>query len=302
VLERALHDAGAATTVCVLGDGLAGTDVVVRTSGEPGRPVVVVSTGTRVRSLVVEADHVVMQGFVAADGDGIVLSGTDLVARGNEVRAAAEDGISCEDPCADVVIEDNVVVGADGSGILVEGQRITLHGNQVSGSVRREAGDADGVRFFGTDVRIQGNTVTDIKDDGYAGDPPHTDCFQTFDNSRLPTVGAVIADNVCRNVDHQCLIATAEESAGAGEIGRSRDIEFVGNKCQVEGRQAVLVQWVPEVVVRGNTFEGPNLDRAAIFLGGSLDGAFLDNTVPDSVSPYQLDEESAEGFITDQPN
>jgi hypothetical protein len=38
----------------------------------------------------------------------------------------------------------------------VEGDRITVRRNTVSGSVRREASDADGMRFFGTAVRITG--------------------------------------------------------------------------------------------------------------------------------------------------
>ena len=84
---------------------------------------------------------------------GIALSGTGLVVRGNQVERADLDGISCEDLCADAVIEDNTVVGADGSGILVMGDRSLVRGNAVSGSVRREASDADGIRFFGADLR-----------------------------------------------------------------------------------------------------------------------------------------------------
>ena len=68
---------------------------------------------------------------------------------------------------------------------------------------------------------------------------------------------AIIADNVCRNVDHQCLIATAEEAGEQGDIGRSHGIEFTGNVCEVEGSQAVLVRWFPDVVVQGNSFDGP---------------------------------------------
>ncbi|MCV2490662.1 right-handed parallel beta-helix repeat-containing protein [Geodermatophilus sp. YIM 151500] len=301
-LEQALVDAGPGSRICVTGGLLEGTDVALQRSGEPGRPVVVVSQGAQVRSVVVEADHVVVQGFVTYGGEGIVLSGRDLVARDNEVRAARENGISCEDGCADVVIEDNTVLDSDGSGVLVEGRRIIVQRNRISGSVQREAGDADGIRFFGSGIRILGNTITDIKDDGYEGEPPHTDCFQTFDNSRMPTVDAVIADNVCRDVDHQCLIATAQEAGTTGRLGRSRDIEFTGNECHVEGAQAVLVQWFPDVVLRDNSFAGPNLHRGAIYLDGSTNGAFFRNVVPDRVPPYELDEKSDAGFSTDEPN
>jgi hypothetical protein len=299
--ERALAKAGPGSIVCVDGDGLAGAELVVDRSGTAAAPVVLAAQGAAVRSIVVRADFVVVQGFSAVDGTGIDLQGRGLVVRGNEVRNAAEDGISCEKVCADVVIEGNTVVRADGSGIIVEGQRITVQDNTVKGSVRRKAGDADGIRFFGTDLRLLRNTITDIKDDGYEGEPPHTDCFQTYDNSRIPTVGVTIADNVCRNVDVQCLIATAEESGQDGEVGRSHGIEFIRNECAVNGSQAVLVEWFPGVVVRDNAFEGPN-DRAAYFLDGSTDGEFTGNTVRRKVRPYQIDQSSKGGFTTDVPD
>jgi hypothetical protein len=299
--DRALAEAAPGSVVCVSGDGLRDAELVVERSGTVQQPVVLAAEGAQVRSVVVTADFVVVQGFDVVGGTGIVLEGRGLVARGNGVREAAQDGISCEEVCADVLIEGNAVVAADGSGIIVEGQRITVQDNAVSGSVRRDAGDADGIRFFGSDVRLLRNTITDIKDDGYGEDRPHTDCFQTYDNSRIPTVGAVITDNVCRNVDHQCLIATAEESGFAGEVGRSHGIEFARNECAVNGSQAVLVQWFPDVAVRGNTFEGRN-DRAAYFGDGSTDGEFTGNTVPRRVRPYQLDEESEPGFTTDVPD
>lgn len=299
---EALDGAAAGWTICVTAD-LVDTDLRLERSGTADQPIRLVAEGATVRSVTVADEaHVVVEGFVTEDGEGIVLSGRDLEVRGNEVRDAAFDGISCADPCVDVVVADNTVVGADGSGILVEGERITVRDNTVSGSVRRESGDADGIRFFGTDVRILGNTVTDITDEGYDSDPPHTDCFQTYDNSRPPTVGAVVSGNVCRDVDHQCLIATAEEAGTSGQLGRSRDIEFTGNVCDVGGSQAVLVQWIPDVVVRSNILTGPDLDRAAIFLDGSTGAEFFDNEVPGEVAPYQLDEESEEGFSTDEPN
>jgi hypothetical protein len=296
---RALASATGGTTVCLHGDGFRGADLVVASPGTVERPVVLRAPGVTVRSVTVTADHVVVEGVTTEAGDGIVLGGTGLVVRDSTVRDAVLDGISCEVGCRDVVIERNTVTGTDGTGIIVEGEDIAVRDNLVSGSVRRRAGDADGIRFFGLGISITGNTVTDIKDDGY-DDPPHTDCFQTYDNSRIPTVDAVIENNVCRNVDHQCLIATAEESGRGGEIGRSRGIEFTGNVCDVEGSQAVLVQWLPEVTVRGNSFAGPGLDRAAIFLDGSTGAGFYANTVPAGVVAYEVDETSSPGFGTDR--
>src|SRR4030095_12998540 len=118
----------------------------------------------------------------------------------------------------------------------------------------------------------------------------------------LPTVGVTISRNVCRNVDHQCLIATAEEAGDEGLTGRSRNITFSDNICQVNGSQAVLVRWLPNVRVVSNTLTGPNLDRAAIFLDGSTEGEFLGNEVSPEVLPYEVDDSSRPGFNTDVPS
>ena len=84
-------------------------------------------------------------------------------------------------------------------------------------------------------------------------------------------------------------------------IGRSRGIEFTGNTCDAGASQAVLVEWFPDVHVQGNTLEGPALDRGAIFLYGSTGGRFADNSVPEGVRPYEVDDSSRPGFTADRP-
>jgi hypothetical protein len=300
-VARLLADAKPGQTICLTSDSLRGIDLVIHTSGTGERPVSVVAHNTRTRSVTVTGDNVIVQGFITQGGEGIVLSGRGLVARNNVVINATDDGISCADPCSDAEVTGNTVVGADGSGIDIEGDRIAVRANMVSNSRKVESDDADGIRFFGNDITIDDNQITDITDAGYVIDPPHTDCFQTFDNSSPPTVGVTISRNVCRNVDHQCLIATAEEAGDEGLIGRSRNITFSDNICEVNGSQAVLVRWLPHVRVVGNTLAGPNLDRGAIFLDGSTDGEFLDNEVSSDVLPYEIDDSSRPGFNTDMP-
>jgi Right handed beta helix region len=300
-VARLVADAGPGETVCVAGDALRSTDLALHGEGSAERPVTVVAHDTVVRSVTVTGDHVAVVGFDVEGGEGIVLAGTGLAARGNVVRDAAHDGISCSRPCTDTEIADNTVVRADGSGIIVEGRDITVRGNRVSDSRKIDSPDADGIRFFGDDIAIEDNLITDITDAGYVRDAPHTDCFQTFDNSSAPTVHVTITGNVCRNVDHQCLIATAEEAGLAGLVGRSRDITFSGNFCEVNGSQAVLVSWLPDVKVVSNTLSGPHLDRGAIFLDGSTGGEFRDNDVPGGVRPYELDDASRPGFHADRP-
>ena len=295
-VARLLAGADAGKTICVPGGSLPDTDLVLQASGTAERPISIVADDTLVHSVTVTGDNVVVQGFVVEGGEGIVLAGKGLVARHNVVRDATDDGISCSRPCSDAEIVDNAVVRADGSGIDVEGQRILVRANVVSDSRKIKSDDADGIRFFGNDIAIEDNRITDITDAGYVGDAPHTDCFQTFDNSGQPTVHVTISRNICRNVDHQCFIATAEEAGRANLIGRSRDITFRDNMCDVNGSQAVLVRWMPNVRVVSNTLIGPNLDRAAIFLDGSTDAEFLDNIVSPGVVPYEIDDPSRPGF------
>ena len=145
--------------------------------------------------------------------------------------------------------------------------------------------------------QIRDNTVFDIKATGYpAGTEPHTDCFQTFDNSRPPTVDAVIADNVCRNVDAQCLIATADEAGSRATSDAPAASSSPGNECEVQGSQAVLARFFPDVVVRDNSFAGPGLASAAVFRESSTGGRFTGNTVPDGVQPFEVDRSSRDGF------
>lgn len=278
-------------TVCLTGEGLAEVELELDRSGAPGAPITLTGGGEALLAGVrIEADDVVVQGVTVADGAGIQAAGRRLVIRDNDLHEVGVHGIACS-PCDDARIERNVVRRADGAGVFAEGDRILIEANTITDSVMREAGDADGIRFFGSGLRIVDNTIADIKDDGYTS-PPHTDCFQTYDNSIRPTKDVHIEGNTCRNVDHQCLIATAEEAGTSGEVGRSHGIRFVDNVCEVEGRQAVLIRWFTDVHLEDNAFDGPNLDRVAYFGDGSLGGRFLGNRVPERVQPVQVDETS----------
>lgn len=295
-LEQAralLAQAAPGQTLCFSGDGLRGADLEASASGTPQQPIVLVGRDTTVGSVSVEADHVVVDGFTTADGEGLTLTGTGITARGNEVLRARDDGVSCQ--CTDAEIEDNVVREADGTGIRIEGDRISALGNDVSGSVMRESNDADGIRFFGTGHRISANKVHDISDDGYP-EPPHTDCFQTYDNSSPPTRDVEISGNTCHNVDHQCLIATAEEAGQSGAVGRSRSLRFVGNTCAVEGSQAVLVRWFPEITVQDNEISGPDMVNGVYIADSSTSATVVGNRFRGEYPMVEVDESSRPGL------
>ncbi|MGH3802216.1 MAG: right-handed parallel beta-helix repeat-containing protein, partial [Pseudonocardiaceae bacterium] len=168
--------------------------------------------------------------------------------------------------------------------------------NTVSESVLRTQGDADGIRFFGVGHRLIGNTIKDIKASGYRDEGPHTDCFQTYNTaSDPPTYDIVIADNVCTNVDVQCLIATAKEGGARSSPAGQTAIVFENNTCSVNGSQAVLLENFPHVIVRGNRFSGPG--SRAVQLGmGSIDCAVIGNTVTGDMRPFEIDRQSRPGF------
>jgi hypothetical protein len=311
-IEDAVAEAEPGDVVCVRPGVYDSGAVELRRSGKSDAPIEVRALGRVVLENVrIDAKHVSFIGFEitsppdrAGDGltPGISLRGTGLVVSDNFVHDTAGDGIACvqrSPSCVDAVISRNTVRGADGTGIVVSGRSNRVARNEVSESVRIRASDADGIRFFGTGHVIRSNRVHDISDDGYPGDAPHTDCFQTFDNGKPPTSDVLIDGNICDNVAHQCLIATAEQSGELGVIGRSHSLRFTNNICRNLGAQGVLVEQFPDVVVAFNAFADTIGFRAASFLSGSSQGAFLNNIVDGSYPAYELDDSSAPGWVAE---
>lgn len=294
-VAAALGGAKPGDTLCFTGNRLAGVDLVMKTSGTSDKPISLLADGTQLRSIGVKAQNVNVEGFNLVDGDGLNLEGNSIVARDNVVRNAGDNGIVCAD-CHDVTLEQNTVTGADGTGILIDGVHILVRANTVSGSVMKTTGDADGMRFFGNDLRILGNTIRDIKTTGYPeGQAPHTDCFQTFDSNNRPTFDVVIANNTCENVDVQCLIATGSDQRPSRVPEKATAVIFEGNTCKVNGSQAILLEQFPNVVVRGNTFAGPEY-RAVFLAKGSTNATIVGNTVTGNIAPFEMDDASRQGL------
>ena len=293
--NAAIAQARPGSTVCLSGDGLTDAELEVTTSGTSQQPLTIVADGATVRSVNVEADYVVIEGLTLRDGDGLTMEGRGLVARNNVIYNAAENGLVCTG-CVDTIIESNTVQRADGTGIWFSGERVTVHNNTVSESVARTQNDADGIRFFGNGHRLTDNTIKDIKASGYRDGGPHTDCFQTYDSADTPpTYDVVIANNVCTNVDVQCLIATIDDRRAASAPPGQTAITFEGNTCAVNGSQAVMLRNFSDVVVRGNRFSGPG-DRAVQLTGDSTGCVVTDNTVTGRMRPIEIDQQSQRGF------
>lgn len=306
-IQNAVEHAGPGDVVCTLSGDHGDERVAVDRSGTREAPIRIRALGeVRTAGFVVKADHVVIEGFTVSNrgrrnrdgrGMGIYLAGTGLRIVRNTVVDTAGNGIGCETypaGCADTVIAHNTVRGADGSGILVAGHHILVERNDVAGSVMIDAPDADGIRFFGSEITIRGNYVHDIFDRGYPeANRPHTDCFQTFDNAKPPTTAVVIEGNICDNVDHQCLVA------GALVKGRSAVIKFRNNICGNNGSQAVLLWGFPFVEITNNLFLPSIRYFGVVLRSGSMNATIMNNVFLGMFRPYDVDESSALGLEAD---
>ncbi|WP_263163907.1 hypothetical protein [Streptomyces sp. SCSIO ZS0520] len=107
-------------------------------------------------------------------------------------------GISVE---TDHVVVDGYTVDEPSAlGVEREGEGITLQNVWISHPV--VGGDGDGMRFFGTDLRILGNTVT-----GTGNDSGHADCMQTFASDTPASHDVLIQGNRCEDIDNMGLMA-----------------------------------------------------------------------------------------------
>jgi hypothetical protein len=306
-IQEAINRAQPGDDICVVSTGGARERIMVARSGTRAAPIRIRALGeVQTAGFVVEADHVAIEGFSVSSrgvgddegrGMGIYLAGRGLQIRNNWVSDTDGDGIGCESSppgCTDVVIADNTVRKASGTGIIVLGQDILVEDNDVSGSIMGDGIDADGIRFFGSDIVIRGNYVHDIHDRGYPPDEgPHTDCFQTFDDDKPPTVSVTIENNVCHDVDHQCLIAEGVTQR------RSSSITFRNNICNNNGSQAIFARQFPGLTITNNLFLD-SMVYHGVFLESESTAALIGNNVfVGKYRPYVADASSRPGLVAD---
>ena len=260
----------------------------------------------RTAGFVIEANYIHLDGFTVSNHGrrdakgrdwGIYLAGTGLRITNNVVLDTESYGISCESyppSCFDTVIANNIVQGADGTGILAAGERILVENNDISRSIMVNETDADGMRFFGSQITMRGNYIHDIFDRGYpAGSNPHTDCFQTFDKDKPSSNAIIIENNICLNVDHQCFIAEGLEKQG------SFGFKFRNNICGNNGSQAVFLRGVSDVEITNNLFLPTMLYHGVLAGSGSKQLTIANNIFIGPYRAYNVDADSQEGLIAD---
>lgn len=202
---------------------------------------------------------------------------------------AAVDGITIK---ADHVVVDGFTVkNASAPAIQLTGRGITVRNNVVS---RPTGGDRDGLRFFGSDLRILHNSISDVRNEGGA----HADCMQTYATNTPPSTNVLIHSNRCEKIENQCLIAegpNSREGDGSGK-GRSAGITFTGNYCEFGAAQAVMIDNVQDVTVTDNEIVGDGA-KAFGFDNGSTGARVSGNRVAEEID-YEvgLDSSSRKGY------
>jgi hypothetical protein len=300
-LWHALASASPGDKLCLLDNYPPSTLLSLTRSGTSSDPIVVESDGALVAGIEIDADNVIVQGFNLGQGTGIKAQGTNIIIRDNDVRDAEDDGIRCN-PCTGGRIVNNRVMRADGVGVVYAGSDGTVRDNDVSGSIQRSAPDADGIGFVGTNLNIVHNYVHDVVSAGSSagsltGEPPHADCFRTADSAGSPVSDKlVLTDNVCANVDGQCLTADGSHRDGVGGSSGQPALLFERNYCQNRTDRAVYLVAYPHVVVSQNTFSA-GYDAAVLAVRGSTDVEVTDNTLIGRFQPYSVDPASTSGLV-----
>jgi hypothetical protein len=297
-LDRALATARVNQVVCyhrpsASGGGAGATTADVREGGPPGAGVPNQSNCTQQVSSAQALNSALNAASAGAricvTGD---LSSTRLTVRkGGTAQAPVSivgngksrtKGITVE--ANHVVVDGFQVLGAQAPGISIKGDGITVRNNTVD---HPTGGDADGLRFWGSSLRIVHNTITNVNPDGGGA---HADCMQTFatDSDSPASRNVLIDGNRCDKIDNQCLIAEGPNSSagdGSGQ-GQSADITFSNNYCNVGASQATQIDDVTGVKVIGNEITGKP-DKAFSFQNKSTGAVVSANKVATGIG-YQV--------------
>jgi hypothetical protein len=235
----------------------------------------------------------------AQPGDRICLTGDMRDTRPIVILGggkAVTKGITIE---ADHVVVDGVIAQQpEAPGISLTGTNITLK-NSASLSPRK--GDGDGIRFWGTDLKILHNTIRDTR----GTEERHADCMQTFatDQEHTASQNILIDSNRCEDIDNICLIAegpNSEAGDGSGE-GRSTNLVFSNNYCDNGAGQALFLDDVSNAQVINNEIVG-DVDKAFSFQNESTGAKVSGNKIASHIG-YEvgMDDSSRDGYQGPRP-
>jgi hypothetical protein len=241
----------------------------------------------------------------ASAGDTICVSG-DL----SDTRLTIDRGGSPQQPLTVIgegttatkgitVEADNVVVDGftaeqpKAPGASLKGNNITMRNVTIDDP---QKGDNDGIRFWGNDIKILHNTVSNTQNTKGS----HADCMQTFatDEGSPASQNVLIDSNKCEKIDNNCIIAEGpNSSAGDGSgVGESKNITFSNNYCDNRASQAVMIDDVQNVTVVGNQIVG-DINHAFAFQNDATDAVVRDNTISSEIKfEVGMDDTSEDGY------
>jgi hypothetical protein len=208
---------------------------------------------------------------------------------------ATTKGVTVE--ASNVVIDGVVANQPDAPGWSLHGANITMSN---SASLSPRGGDGDGLRFWGSDIKIVHNMIRDTRHENHA----HADCMQTFatDDDHPASQNILIDSNRCEAIANMCLIAEGPDSEagdGSGE-GHSTNFTFSNNYCDNHASQALFVDDVSNVTATGNEVVG-HLDKAFAFQNDSTGAKVNGNKVTNSGYEVGMDDSSEGGYQGPEP-
>ncbi|MBO0849692.1 MAG: hypothetical protein J2P20_09535 [Pseudonocardia sp.] len=231
------------------------------------------------------AQHLELRRSGTPDRPIVILGGGQATTKGVTVEAS------------NVVIDGVIANQPDAPGWSLHGNNITMSN---SGSFSPRGDDGDGLRFWGSDIKIVHNTIRDTRNLQHA----HADCMQTFatDEDHPASQNILIDSNRCEAISNMCLIAEGPDSEagdGSGE-GHSTNITFSNNYCDNHASQALFADDVSNVTASGNEIIG-KLDKAFAFQNDSTGAKVSGNKVRNSGYEVGMDDSSEDGYQGPEP-
>ncbi|MGH2811271.1 MAG: right-handed parallel beta-helix repeat-containing protein [Actinomycetota bacterium] len=196
-----------------------------------------------------------------------------------------------------VLVDGFQVLEAQAPAIELTGNNITAQNNSVD---HPQGGDGDGIRFFGNNIKILHNAISNTGGDCGGC---HADCMQTFTSGQPSSEHVVINGNRCEKIANICLMAEGpgDVGDGGGGDGTSANWELTNNYCEFGASQGYMIEAVQNVTIRNNQFEG-NADKAIGLdigsTGATVDANVLGNGVKADVG---MDSKSRQGYQGPEP-
>ena len=245
--------------------GAAGAKIVVKTES-PG-------TVNMWGFDTLNANYLRIEGFnITAGKNSLYLSGIAINSSDVEIVSNRLESIHGPAIGSSTFDSSNVYVGHNtiirpGFGIIIAGSDWLVEGNEIDGVVLYpENGDADFIRFFGTNLVMRNNYLHGAKLEEVGG--AHVDGFQTYDNNGLSARHVRIEGNRVFGYLDQGVIV------GSFYYSNSSDIVICNNIFRDASAWGVLVkEGIQDVMVYNNIFMDMKIYGVG-FVGGTSGQVF----------------------------